>query len=141
MNNKAIWTTKELSLEKINQLGNTGLGSLLKIKITHITEDSLTAQMPVSADCLQPFGKLHGGAHCVLAETLGSIASNLCLENAMAVGKELHAHHLRPVTEGILTAVAHPLHMGKSSHLWEIKIYDQQQHLVNVTNLTTAIIK
>jgi 1,4-dihydroxy-2-naphthoyl-CoA hydrolase len=98
--------------------------------------------MPVNDTTRQPYGFLHGGASCVLAETIGSIGSALVIdmEKYYCVGLEINANHLRSVSEGVVTATAKPLHLGKSTHVWDIKIYDDLERLFCVCRLTVAII-
>lgn len=106
-------------------------------------EDFLRAKMPVDHRTKQPFGLLHGGASVVLAETLGSIASVLCLDEPMkqkAVGLEINANHLRAVTEGWVYGTARAIHIGRRTHVWDIQITDENQKLVCVSRLTVAIV-
>lgn len=138
-----IWFHKELSLNSINKMSEKTLLEHLDIKITEIGPDYLVATMPVNATTHQPFGVLHGGASCVLAESVGSVASNLILDNkvAYAVGQSITANHLRPVNNGLVTAKATILHKGKRSHLWEIMIRDENDKLVCLSTLTMAIVE
>jgi uncharacterized protein (TIGR00369 family) len=130
------------SLESIN-LGSANCSvGLLGIVITEQGEDFLRGTMPVDARTKQPFGLLHGGASALLAETLGSLAGNLCLEDParqQAVGVEINANHLRAVTEGLVTGTARALHVGRSIQVWDIRIEDEQGKPVCVSRLTLAI--
>jgi uncharacterized protein (TIGR00369 family) len=97
--------------------------------------------MPVDARTHQPYGLLHGGASVLLAETLGSSAGNLCVgEDAMVVGIEINANHLAGVREGVVTGTARPLHVGRSTQVWEIRIEDDRGRLACVSRLTLAVV-
>jgi 1,4-dihydroxy-2-naphthoyl-CoA hydrolase len=98
--------------------------------------------MPVDHRTRQPYGLLHGGASVALAETLGSVASAFVVDRRQynAVGLEINANHLRGVREGFVTGIARPLHLGKTTHVWDIRIYDEKEKLVCVSRLTVAII-
>lgn len=113
----------------------------LGIEFTGMGEDFLRARMPVDQRTKQPFGLLHGGASVVLAETLGSSAANLCLEDAsvQAAGIEINANHLRAVTAGWVTGTATPIHVGRATQVWDIRIVDERDKLVCVARLTLAI--
>lgn len=117
--------------------------SLLDIKFTEVSEDALWATMPVDSRTQQPFGILHGGASVVLAETIGSVASHLVIGDAdfLPVGLEINANHLRPVFDGLVTAKCTPVHVGKKSHVWDIRITNAEEKLVCVSRLTIAIVE
>lgn len=136
-----IWKTKT-SVEELNKRFDINIAAVLGITFTEIGEDSLTATMPVDHRTRQPFGILHGGASVVLAETLGSIAANLMIddENLVGVGLEVNANHIRPVSDGQVTGICKPLHIGKKTQVWDIRIYDDHGHLNCVSRLTVAII-
>lgn len=138
-----IWFHKELTLEKINSINKNTLLEHLNINITEIGPDFLVATMPVNSTTHQPYGVLHGGASCVLAESVGSVASNLILDNKIsyAVGQSITANHLRPVSNGLVTAIAQIMHKGRKSHLWEIKITDENDKLVCLSTLTMAVVE
>ncbi|PYF75744.1 hotdog fold thioesterase [Pedobacter nutrimenti] len=118
------------------------IGALLDIQFTEVGEDFMKATMPVDQRTHQPFGILHGGASVVLAESLGSMASFMCIdsEKYMAVGLEVNANHLRPVKSGLVTGVCKPLHLGSKTHVWEIKIYTDKGKMSCISRLTVAII-
>ena len=99
--------------------------------------------MPVNHTTHQPFGLLHGGASCVLAETLGSIASNLCVDQKThyAVGLDINANHIRSAREGVVKGISTIIHKGKATHVWEIKIYDSLEKLICISRLTMAILQ
>jgi uncharacterized protein (TIGR00369 family) len=129
----------------LEQLNSRCVGNALEtmgIVFTELGEDFLRGTMPVDARTRQPYGLLHGGASAVLAETLGSLAANLCLEDQakeQAVGIEINANHLRAVTEGIVTGTARPVHVGRSTQVWDIRIEDDRGRAVCVSRLTLAI--
>lgn len=136
-----IWFS-EFSPEKLNDRTKNHMGTFLDIRFTEVGEDSLTATMPVDERTHQPAGILHGGASVVLAETLGSVASYMCInpEKHQAVGLEINANHLRPVKSGLVTGICKPLHIGAKTHVWEIKIYNDKGKMNCVSRLTVAII-
>jgi 1,4-dihydroxy-2-naphthoyl-CoA hydrolase len=136
-----IWA-KEFSLGDLNERPKGHIGEVLEIEFTEITPDSLSARMPVNEKTRQPYGILHGGASVVLAETLGSVASNLVInsEKYIGVGLEVNANHLRPVKSGFVTGVCTPIHIGGKTHVWDIKLYDQRGKMTCVSRLTVAII-
>lgn len=119
------------------------MGAHLGLRITEVGDDFLRGTMPVDARTRQPFGRLHGGASCVLAEELGSFAANLCIDSTQCfgVGLEINANHLRAATQGIVTGTARPLHLGRSTQVWEIRIEDDRARLVCVSRLTVAIVE
>jgi 1,4-dihydroxy-2-naphthoyl-CoA hydrolase len=114
----------------------------LGIEFTAIGEDFLEGTMPVDHRTIQPYGLLHGGASVVLAETLGSIASSLTLdqEKQICVGLEINANHLKSVKEGLVRGIAKPIHLGKTTQVWEIKIYNQTEQLCCISRITMAIL-
>ena len=119
------------------------MAEFLELKFVEIGNDFLKMSMPVNSKTRQPYGFLHGGASCALAETVGSVSSSLVIDTAQfyCVGLEINANHLRSVTEGLVTAIAKPLHLGKSTHVWDIKISDEKEKLFCVSRLTVAILK
>ncbi len=137
-----IWFDKELSLEKIKPLGHSTMGEWIGIEWTELGDDFIKARMPVDHRTKQPYGLLHGGASCVLAETLGSVASAMVIDHSRfyCVGLEINANHVRGVKEGFVMGVAAPLHLGNTTHVWEVKIYDEKEKLVCVSRLTVVIL-
>lgn len=129
-----------VSAEDAEQMARN-MGKLVGLRLTEIGEDYLRATLPVDARTRQPFGLLHGGASCVLAEELGSVGANFCLpdDGSYAVGLEINANHLRSVTDGHVTGTARPIHIGRSTQVWEIRIEDPQGRLVCISRLTTAV--
>ena len=114
----------------------------LGIEFTGVGDDWVSARMPVDARTVQPFGILHGGASVLLAETLGSCAGNLCVdqEKFYCVGLDINANHVRAVREGWVTGVARPLHLGRSTQIWEIRISDAAERLVCIARLTLSVL-
>lgn len=115
----------------------------LGIEFVEAGEGYLTARMPVDKRTHQPFGILHGGASVVLAETLGSVASWMVLDNPdtqRAVGLEINANHIRSVRSGWVYGRCTPIHVGRTTHVWDIRITDEQDKLVCVSRLTIAVI-
>jgi len=137
-----IWFRKNITIEDIRGIGANTMAEFLGLKWVEIGDDFLKLSMPVNDTTRQPYGFLHGGASCVLAETVGSVGSALVIdqEKYYCVGLEINANHLRSVTKGVVTATATPLHLGKSTHVWDIKIYDEQEKLFCVSRLTMAIL-
>lgn len=133
---------KEQILEKLNTWGEQTLGKTLDIIFTDVTDDTLTATMPVGPKVHQPYGILHGGASCVLAETLGSSLSVLHVdtEKFAPVGTNINSNHLRSVKKGIVTGTARFIRKGNTMHVSEIEIRDEKGTLINHTTMTNNII-
>lgn len=114
----------------------------LDIEIVEIGDDFLKARMPVDHRTVQPQGRLHGGASCVLAETVGSIAANMVIhsEEFLAVGLEINANHIRPARDGYVYGTARPDSIGRTTQVWTIRITDEQDRLVCISRLTMAVI-
>ena len=137
-----IWHNKELTIEDINSLGRDTMSDYIGIEWTELGGNFLKARMPVDHRTKQPYGLLHGGASCVLAETIGSLASAMVVDHSkfVCVGLEINANHVRSARQGFVTGVASPLHLGTNTHVWDIKIYDELEKLVCVSRLTVAVI-
>lgn len=137
----SIWQTPP-DPESLTRLLDDTLGQHLDMRIEAWDDDSLTASMVVDRRTHQPMGLLHGGASVALAETVGSVASMLCVDRARyyCVGQEINANHLRGVRSGRVTAVARPLHLGRSSHVWDIRLSDEEGRLTCVSRLTVAVV-
>lgn len=137
-----IWKTL-IDLEKLNQWLKNTLSDHLAIRFIEVRDDALIATMHVQQKHMQPMGIMHGGASCVLAETVGSVAANFCVDQKVksCVGLDININHLRPMKSGILTAIATPFHLGKTTQVWEIKIHNEQQKLVAISRLTVAVIE
>jgi uncharacterized protein (TIGR00369 family) len=115
----------------------------LGITITELGDDFLRATMPVDERTKQPFGLLHGGSSVLLAETLASLAGWLCLDPELkqqSAGIEINANHLRAVTSGVVTGTARPIHLGRATQVWEIRIEDEQGRLTCISRMTAAVI-
>lgn len=133
----SIWFT-QVAPELINRGSQNTMVSLLGIEILEIGEDYLRARMPVDERTLQPAGLLHGGASAALAETLGSVGANLCVDptRKVCVGLEINVNHMRAVRSGWVYGTARPLHIGGVTQVWEIRITDEQERLAAVSRLT-----
>ena len=133
---------KQEILDYLNSWRKESMATFLDIKFTDVSEDSLTATMPVQPKVHQPYGILHGGASCVLAETLGSSLSyiNVDSEKFYPVGTNINSNHLRSKKDGIVTAVARFIRKGKTMHVSEIEICDEKGQLINHTTMTNNII-
>ena len=142
LQNNSIWFNKNLTLPELKKLAPDTMSQWLGMEWVAIGTDFLQLKMPVDDRTRQPYGLLHGGASCALAETVGSIASHLVMdaEKFICVGLEINANHLRSAKEGFVTATAVPLHLGKSTHVWDIKIHDDAGKLICVSRLTVAIL-
>ncbi len=136
-----IWK-KPTDLAAIRRAARGTLDEHLGIEITGFTADSITGTLPVDARTKQPFGLLHGGASVALAESLGSLGCYLTLpaDGSHGVGLEINANHLRAVREGLVTGTARPLHLGRSTQVWEIRISNGDGRLTCVSRLTMAIV-
>lgn len=137
----AIWK-QSVELDRLNAANAQTLVEHLGIRITAVGEDHLSGSMPVDPRTLQPFGLLHGGASVALAETLGSVAANLTLESdrEVAVGLDINANHVRSVTSGQVIGTARPLHLGRTTQVWEIRILDADDRLICISRLTLSIV-
>ncbi len=138
-----IWK-QAVHLETFNSFNTNTLAEHLDIVFTEVGPDYIRATMPVSHKTVQPYRILHGGANVVLAETLGSVASTLCIENLdthTAVGLEINANHLRSVREGAsVIGTCRPIRIGRTVHVWQIEIHNEQNELCCVSRLTVSII-
>jgi 1,4-dihydroxy-2-naphthoyl-CoA hydrolase len=137
----SIWFKKDINIEKLNQFASNTLNELIGVRFTEVGENYLKATMPVDNRTRQAYGILHGGASATLAETIGSVASVMVVdpEQYICMGVEINANHIRSVREGFVTATATPLHLGISSHVWDIKIVDVNEKLVCVSRLTVFV--
>lgn len=137
----AIWK-QPLSTEQIDNITENTLVRHLGIRITEIGDDYLKATMPVDARTHQPMGILHGGASVALAETIGSLGAQMCAEPGyFVVGLEINANHIRSARSGSVTGVATPVHVGRSTQVWSIRIADEQDKTVCVSRLTMSVLK
>ena len=137
----AIWF-RPYTLEQI-RFFYASLPRHLGIEFTEIGPDFLRGTMPVDERTKQPFGILHGGASVALAETLGSTAAGLVVDpdKYRVVGQEINANHVRAVSDGIVIGTTRPLHIGRRSHVWEIRIADEQDRLVCISRITMFVVE
>lgn len=138
----AIWF-REYTLQELNHIMIDTLITHVGIEFVEIGDDFLRARMPVDKRTRQPMGILHGGASVVLAETLGSGAANLAInrDEFYAVGLEINANHVRSVSGGYVIGTARPLHLGKTTQVWEMQIRDEDENLVCVSRMTNVVLK
>ena len=138
----SIWFNKALAAENVKHFGKETMASYLGIELVELGDDFLKLSMPVNEKTRQPHGILHGGASCVLAETVGSFASALVidLDKNICVGLEINANHIRSAREGIVIGHCTALQLGNTIHVWDIKIYDEAGKLICVSRLTVAIL-
>jgi 1,4-dihydroxy-2-naphthoyl-CoA hydrolase len=139
----SIWFNSSLRIEDIQPISKNTMGEYIGIEFIEIGENYLKAKMPVDHRTQQPYGLLHGGASVALAETIGSVASAYVIDHTRfyCVGLEINANHIRGAKEGFVYATAVPLHLGSTTHVWDVKIYNEQEKLVCVSRLTVAILK
>jgi len=130
------------SLDRLNPLPESTLQGYLGMEASDIGDDFLQLRMPVDPRTHQPFGRLHGGASVALAETAGSMAASLCIDLAtsIAVGVEINANHVRPAYDGWVYATARPESIGRTMHVWSIRIEDEAGKLVCISRHTVAVI-
>lgn len=138
----SIWKVP-MDLEQINDRGKDTMVDYLDIRIIDVGDDYMTATMPADHRTHQPLGILHGGASCVLAETVGSTAANYCVDPAThyCVGLDINANHVKAVRRGLVTAIAMPLHLGRRTQVWEIKLRNDADQLTCISRLTMAVIE
>lgn len=143
MSTDTIWFNKELTAQEINKRSENTLLTHINIEVTELGANYVVGTMPVDKRTIQPAGILHGGASCVLAESLGSMAANFILDPSkqMAVGQSITASHIRPGLPGTtVTGKATPVHIGKRSQIWDIEIVNEEGKLVCKSSLTMAIV-
>jgi 1,4-dihydroxy-2-naphthoyl-CoA hydrolase len=130
------------TLEQINEMFHGTMGETLGIKFIEIGNDFLKASMPVDHRSKQPMGLLHGGASAALAETLGSLGSQLFIDqsNTYSVGLEINANHLKSVSSGLVIGTAKPIRIGRTVHVWSIEIHNEANELICVSRLTVMLI-
>ncbi len=138
----SIWK-QAYTLEQVSERFENTLSAHLGIKITEVGNDFLKAVMPVTDNVKQPMGLVHGGANVSLAETVGSIGANMLVdrEKFACVGLEINANHLRAVRDGNVTAIAKPDYIGRTTQVWDIRLYDDRKRLTCISRLTMAVIK
>ena len=129
------------SLDSLNALATRGLADALGIRVTELTPTRVVATMPVDDRTRQPFGILHGGASLALAETVASLGATASVdrERFAAVGLEINANHIRATTDGVVTATAIPVHVGRTTQVWDVRIVDEAGRVVCVSRCTLAV--
>jgi 1,4-dihydroxy-2-naphthoyl-CoA hydrolase len=137
-----IWK-KPIDLQSLNEWHQNTMQQHIGIQFTEIGDDYIKATMPVDNRTKQPMGLLHGGASVALAESLGSVASVLCVdpEKQTVVGLEINANHIKTAKEGFVTGITKPIHLGRSTQVWEIRIYNEAEQLVCISRITNAILE
>ncbi len=132
-----------IALSRLNELSRNTMAEALSIEFVYLDENIIQAVMPVQAVTHQPYGLLHGGASAALAETVGSVASSLLIDTdkQICVGLEINCNHIRGKRSGIVKATAKALHIGAATHVWDIRIKDEQEQLICVSRLTVAVLK
>lgn len=137
----AIWKTG-VNLEIATERGKNTMSDYLGIEFIEVGDDFMVARMPVDHRHRQPIGIMHGGASCVLAETLGSTAAQYCVDydQFYCVGLDINTNHIRSIKDGFVIATAKPFHLGKSTQVWGIEIRDDIGKLVSITRLTMAVL-
>lgn len=133
----------DITLEALNSLSRNTMAEQLGIQFTAIGDDTIEATMPVDHRTLQPFGLLHGGASVALAETLGSVAAQCCVDagRQFCVGLDINANHLRGVRSGLVKGITRPVHIGKKTQVWEIRISNENNELVCISRITMAVLE
>ncbi len=137
----AIWHPDSTTdLERLNSVNETTMMGALGIEISEVGDDYIRATMPVDQRTRQPYGILHGGANVTLAETLGSLGAGLCMDPGKyaALGVDINANHLRPVSSGTVTGTARPLHIGRRTQVWEIRIENEAGKLSCISRFTVT---
>ena len=137
----SIWF-QPIKNEDLKKIRSGTMADFIGIVFTEIGNDFLIATMPVNERTFQPMKIMHGGASCVLAETLGSVAANCCvdMEKKVCVGLEINTSHIKMVKSGLVTGTARPVHIGKSTQLWEIHITDEANQLISLSRLRVAVL-
>ena len=138
----AIWF-RPYTISDLNKRSEHTMIDFLGIKFTEITEDTMSATMPASERTRQPLGIVHGGANVVLAETIASTAANsvIDIEKYYCVGLEINANHIRSVKNGIVTGITRPIHLGRSTQVWLIDIYNEEGKLTCASRMTASVLK
>lgn len=134
--------TPDVTLEAIQKRNNNTMSEWLGIEFIEVCAEYLIAKMPVDHRTTQPLGVVNGGAFCALAETVGSMAANLCIDRSkyVALGLDINANHIRSANKGWVYGKALPIHLGRSTQVWEIKITDDNQKLCCISRLTMSVI-
>jgi 1,4-dihydroxy-2-naphthoyl-CoA hydrolase len=137
----AIWLI-EVNTQIVSKRNQHTMSDFLGIEFLEVGDDFMTARMPVNERTRQPLGIMHGGASCVLAETVGSVAANCCVTDGQyCVGLDINTNHIRSVRDGFVMGTARPFHLGRSTQVWSIEITDEKGRLVSVNRLTMAVLQ
>lgn len=138
----SIWFKKSLKLADLEPFTPGTMAEHLGMEWLELGDDFIKIKMPVDHRTKQPYGLLHGGASCALAETVGSVAAHLVIDSSkfVCVGLEINANHVRSARQGFVTGIATALHVGATTHVWDIKIYDDVNRLVCISRLTMAVL-
>ena len=137
-----IWTEK-IDLQLLQESSKNTMVEALGIKYLEVGDDYLKASMPVDQRTIQPRGILHGGASCALAESVGSVAANFCLDRTKyySVGLDIHTSHIKMASSGTLVGIARPVKIGKQVQIWEIRIENEKNDLISLTRLTMIVLE
>jgi 1,4-dihydroxy-2-naphthoyl-CoA hydrolase len=136
-----IWKYN-LTLDLLHNRGKNTMIEYLGIEFTEIGDDYLVARMPIDHRTLQPAGIMHGGASCVLAESVGSTAANCCVDQSThyCVGLDINTNHIRSIRDGFVFGTAKAYHLGRSTQVWSIEITNENQQLISINRLTMAVL-
>lgn len=139
---QSIWS-EPVTTDTFNQRGEHSLSAYFEIQFTEVGDNYLTATMPVDERVHQPIGIMHGGISCMLAETVGSMAAQFCVNTKThhCVGLDINTNHIRSIRKGVVTAKATPFHLGGSTQVWSIEIRDEKDQIISVTRLTMAVLE
>jgi 1,4-dihydroxy-2-naphthoyl-CoA hydrolase len=131
-----------ITVEALNAMSRNTMAEQIGIEFTGVGDDYLEARMPVDKRTHQPFGLLHGGASVALAETMGSVAAHCCVDQAtqFCVGLDINANHVRGVKDGFVKGITKPVHIGKKTQVWEIRILNEKEELVCISRITMAVL-
>lgn len=137
----AIWS-QAVTIETFNNRAKNTLCTHLGIEFVEVGDDYLIATMPVDDRTRQPMGIMHGGASCVLAETIGSMAAQFCVNTVThyCVGLDINTNHVRSIKDGYVMGIAAPYHLGRSTQVWSIEIRNEEHQLISVNRLTMAVL-
>jgi 1,4-dihydroxy-2-naphthoyl-CoA hydrolase len=133
---------EDITLDSLNAFAKNTMAEVIGIEFVSIGSDYLEAKMPVDRRTHQPLGLLHGGASVALAETLGSVAAFCCIDPSkqFCVGLEINANHLRGARSGFVKGITKPIHIGKKTQVWEIRITNEENELVCISRITIAVL-
>jgi uncharacterized protein (TIGR00369 family) len=137
----SIWLERPTVEELMKRTRNT-LAESIGMEYLEVGDDYIKARIPVDERTRQPYGLLHGGASLALAETLGSVGPRFCIDQSKknSVGLEVNGNHLKAVSDGYVYGTARPIHMGSRTHVWDVRITDDNDRLIHIARVTTAII-